>query len=159
MIVGNREKLFVCGGWWNKHKSKTCCLYDFGMQQWTDLKNMNHTHCCGGICKWKERGNKLIVAGGWQTEHNEVEEYDMNKNIWIDLPNLNTKHEYYPAVLTVNNILFCIGGVHEGGNTLGCIEFYDQRDSANKWMYVESVEKYFDLPQQGGAGFNCFLPF
>ncbi len=50
----------------------------------------------------------------------------MYKDIWIDLPSLNSTHEVYPALLTTNNILPCIGGVNKDSDNLGCIELYDQ---------------------------------
>eukprot|EP01083_Nonionella_stella_P214131 771754_1 len=111
------DNLFVCGGWWNEYNLSTCYMYNFENKQWTDLKNMNHDHQCGGICVWKERGNKFIVAAGHR-DIKFVEEYDTHKNIWIDFPNLNEKHESYPPLFTSNNILFCVGGVNRKSDNL-----------------------------------------
>merc|ERR1712228_362041 len=152
----DNEKLFVCGGWWNQSFLSTCSLYDFGNEQWTNLVNMNHEHQCPGICEWKERGNKIVVAGGY-SNNKFVEEYDMHKDEWTDLPNLNKTYDY-PALVTSNNILFCVGGVDRSHSTLGEIEFYDPRDRANKWIYVDSVGNYFKLSNESGAGLNCCLP-
>ena len=132
-------------------------MYDFERKRWTILKEMNHSHQSGGICEWKDRGNKIIVAAGYDT-NKVVEEYDLQKNVWIDLPELNNKHPTYPALMTSDNILFCIGGGSYFVDDLGCIELYDARDSANKWHYVDTVSKYFDLANCGCAGFNSFLP-
>eukprot|EP01084_Bolivina_argentea_P057466 104998_1 len=152
----NNNKLFVCGGWWNGYNLSKCYLYSFN-NEWKELKSMNHCHQLGGICVWKERGNNIIVGGGY-TDNKYVEEYDIHKNKWIDLPNLNEKHTTYPALITSNNILFCIGGVICGDINLGCVEFYDPRDRSNKWIYVDTVQNYFNINQDSGAGFNCFLP-
>ena len=157
-VMHGNEKLFVCGGWWNNRNLSTCCLYDFDNEEWSDLRDMNNSHQCPGICEWKQRGNKIIVGGGFP-DNKDVEEYDMHKDKWVDLPNLNKKHHTYPAILSMDNLLICIGGVHTANHELGFVEFYDPRDSANKWFYVDTVEKYFDLRQDGGLGFNCILPF
>ena len=125
---------------------------------------MNHGHQCAGICTWKQRGNKIIVTAGYQsyqeiTDDKYVEEFDMDKNQWYDLPKLNNKHAAYPALFTLDNILFCIGGVDFEDKNLGDIELLDSRDSSNKWIFVDSVENYLDIPKQGGARFICFLSF
>ena len=152
----NNEKLFVCGGWWNKGNLKKCFLYNLENGQWTNLQRMKHSHQSGGICEWKERGNKMIVAGGYR-ENKYVQEYDMHKNEWTDLPNLNKVHATYPALFTSNNILFCVGGARRSSEYLGEIELFDPRDRANKWIHVDTVEHYFKLSKDSGAGLNCFL--
>ena len=164
------EMLFVCGGWWNGYNLSLFYKYDIANTQWIKLSDMKYGHQCGGICEWKEKGNKIIVAAGYQFKNNtvepagyqsvnnKVEQYDIHKNKWFDLPYLKTKHESYPLLMTSNNILFCIGGVCQSSDNLGHIEMYDDRDRVKKWFYIDSVEKYFNLPNDKGAGYNCFLP-
>merc|ERR1712173_120414 len=139
LTESSNEKLFICAAGSGSQKS---ALYDLENDQWTKLKDMNHRHCGGGICEWEERGNKVIVAAGWN-DNRFVEEYDMHKDKWMDLPKLKWSHDDYPALLTKNNILFCIGGLgnHAGW---GCIELYDPR-SPNHWIWVDTVHHYFDF--------------
>eukprot|EP01084_Bolivina_argentea_P073047 132594_1 len=98
----------------------------------------------------KKEGIQLLLVVGYE-DNKYVEEYDIHKNKWINLPNLNEKHATYPALITSNNVLFCVGGVKRSDNNLGCIELYDPRDQSNKWIYIDTVQNYFNINQDGGA--------
>ena len=162
---GNKEKLIVCGGLVGGTLLPACSLYNFENGQWTDLEDMNHYHQCAGICEWKERGNKVIVAGGCNN-NKYVEEYDMHQNRWVGLPQLNGITERYPAVFTSSNILFCITtqrkssqpslkrrrlnsnlSAYERKDLFKVIELYDPRDRNNKWLTVGTVQEHFNLPK------------
>ena len=86
-----------------------------------------------------------------------VEEYDVHKDAWNPIVSLSYPHNKYPALFTSNNILFCLGGVSKSDKNLGCIELFDPRDN-NAWIYVDHVKNYFNLPNESGAGWNCFMP-
>ena len=160
LLGADGERWFVCGGWWYGQNLKSTHLYMPHSDRWMQLKNMNHCHRSAGICEWKERGNKVIVAAGYgRIENHKVEEYDFEKDMWSNLPDLNEKHATYPLMLPSNGLLFCIGGVRGAEDEdMGCIELFDPRDRANKWIDVGTVEQYFGLPNDTGAGKNCFLP-
>ena len=150
-------KLFICGGWWNGFDLNNFCLYDFESKKWNNLRLMNHSHQWNGITYWKEK-KSIIVAGGYNQNKN-VEQYDINKNIWIDLPNLIKEHEKSPLLKTYNNVIFCIGGVTNTNKNLGFIEFYDTRSNANKWILNGTVEQYLNVKNNAtGIGSNCILP-
>ena len=78
-------------------------------------------------------------------------------NLLNNLPDLNYKHETYPLLLPCDNTLFCFGGICHNDDNLGHIELLDYRDNKNQWIYIDSVEHYFNLPNHRGDGFNCFL--
>ena len=156
------EMLFICGAIKQRRKIVgQCCLYDFKEDEWRNLSDMKHGRECAGITGWYERGNKVIVGGGYGQWANGqvVEEYDIIKNEWTVLPLLNEPHKKYPALVTSNNILLCFGGGDYQDRDLGAIELYDPRDSVNKWIFVDGIEKYFKITEWNkGAGYNCFLP-
>ena len=160
ILNGMEERLFVCGGWWNNRILRNVEIHHFETGTVRKLKSMIHKHQIPGISQWDRYTEKIIVAGGYSGGRNciqYVEQYDMDKDMWIDFPKLNKKHNTCPAVWVSNGIVICCGIEDDNGTKrLGSIEIYDPRDS--KWVDVGTVHSYFGLPNNRVGGFNNILP-
>ena len=159
------ERMFVCGGWWNKCNLKNAEIHHFETGNVRKLKNMLHVHSCPGIARWDNNGDKIIVAGGFDdTRPNGnqiVEEYDLLKDKWIELPKLNTIQGPYPALWASNGMMICCATTKRNGSAvprLGAIEMFDPRDNQCKWMEVDTVQNYFGLDDECVYGFNNIIP-
>ena len=157
------ERLFVCGGLKHtrdgKQVSHDSVMFDVERREWLSLTNLNNVHQFAGICFWKERAT-IVVAGGslFESDPERAEEFDAHKNQWTDLPTLQRHYKARPALLTSNNILFCIGAdratvpINEGS-----IEMYDPRDKAKKWRFVNTLSGHFGSAVSANDSFEGFL--
>ena len=106
--------------------------------------------------------NKIVITGGFN-HRRDCEEYDVYKDIWLDLPKLSKPHDRYPCLTQLDkfgeHVLVCIGGVTIDDHNLGYIEILDYRFNNLEWQYIDTVEHYFNLPSVNGGGYNCYLPF
>ena len=160
------EKLFVCGGYWNNKNLNNAEIHHLANGTVMKLKPMLHAHQVPGVARWDNNGDKIVVAGGSDrrlpNDIQFVEEYDLVKDKWIDLPKLNGKHDRYPGLWSSNGVLICCGTEENDPPTrhcrLGSIEMYDPRDCSNQWRKVDTVQRYFGLDQNQLYGFNNILP-
>ena len=86
--------------------------------------------------------NKVIVVGGCDKEAEKSSEwYDFDKAKWYYLPSTNTPHRYNPCLSNNNGILVVLGddGTTYKKQDWGSIEFYDERDSSNKWQTGKQI--------------------
>lgn len=152
------EKLFICGGWRNPCERSQAEMYNLEDNAIINLKDMNHCHHSPGVCSWENNEQRIVVVGGYN-ENRFVEQYDMVKNQWIDLPKLDAKHGSYPAIWSHGEVLLCCGG-EMASDYLGCIEMLDSRDRSRKWRQIDNVQRYFGIKQIAGGSraFNGILP-
>ena len=160
------EKLFVCGGSWNKKNLKNAEIHNLANGTAMKLKPMLHHHQAPGVARWDNNGDKIVAAGGYDSNlpngNQFVEEYDLVKDKWIDLPKFNGTHDWYPGLWSSNGVLICCGTENDRTGTtdshLGSIEMYDPRDCSNQWRKVDTVQRYFGLDQNQMSGSNNILP-
>ena len=140
----NRKILFCCGGR-DAAAIKECEVLKFDENnnhnnEWIEIKPMKYSRSFGSnIIQWKysRNNNRMIILGGYGSFHAEshCEVFDVNKQIWYDLPQLNYWHKYNPNIFFINNnnILCCCIDKRTKDN-LGFIELFDERDNHNKWL-------------------------
>lgn len=82
----------MCGGAIAGSKTYLKTLMVLDETKWmfsSGLANMNHARDAHGITSWKNR--YIIVVGSWHVEESRktCEIYDIKKNVWLELPQLN----------------------------------------------------------------------
>ena len=154
------ERMFVCGGWWNQRYLKDAEIHHLETGNVMKLKKMLHEHACPGVAR---NGDKIVVAAGFDNSipngNQIVEEYDMVKQKWIELPSLSTKQSSYPALWESNGIMICCATtINTDFRRLGAIEMFDPRDHQCKWIEVDTVQNYFGLDSECIRGYNNIIP-
>ena len=69
---------------------------------------------------------------------NKVEWYDIDKNVWNNLPDTNKAHDMNPLIWIENNDLFHIMSI--SGN---CVECIDLRDGKEWKLKIDDISKLF----------------
>ena len=146
----NNDELILTIGCGHDKLSKTCEVYSFNNNKWTSIQNMSESRENSGICYWKQL-NKIIVVGGWNSP-TTVESYDLYKNKWYNLPELNDEHTQSPHVwiqkpcIHSSNGLICVAGnIEELSNDIGCIEIFDPRDNISKWKIISNINSLINI--------------
>ena len=116
-----------------------------------------------GLCKWVWK-NGLIVCGGfdgvWKggwsdnafkgvdgKSYKTVEVYDMGKDIWINKPETNYIHKWYPLITVYEmNIIVVIGDDGRRAHW-GYAEYLDTRDCAQKWQNIDTLPDLLGLKE------------
>lgn len=85
------------------------------------LADMNHARDAHGMISWKER--YLIVVGSWHVENSTrtCEIYDIEKNKWHSLPELNEGTCAPGLIIVENRYLYKLGGTTD----IGKVEMLD----------------------------------
>ena len=103
------------------------------------LKNLNHSHCKGGIIQYGN--NKLICLSG--KNNSTVEMYNIKENKWKDLPNMNRSH-CESAYIIINNILFSFFGFdYEKNLFISDIEYLYLNNLNLNWNILKLNEKIY----------------
>lgn len=136
MVNGNTHLVVFGGSSDNKLE-----IYDFDDGQWRIL---NECQLYGkmsyfGIC-YNLIFKKLYFGGGQiNQKYNKCGCFDIEKNMWYALPDMNLKHRRYPK-LWINeyesespHLLYVYGN---DGGSIGQMEYFDLRDSKQKWTVV-----------------------
>eukprot|EP01084_Bolivina_argentea_P262119 443191_1 len=137
----DNDKLICCGGYDNYNYLSYTDMYDFKTNEWTQLANINKNRCRAGICVDRIYRNRVYLGGGAHTGFHDgalkdCEYYEINKNIWIELPLTNKWHGSNPIVwIDGKNILYI------ASTWSNCIESIDLRES--EWR-IESESKTKD---------------
>ena len=101
-------------------------IYDFKMNKWTKINDLNNRRSCAGICVDKYVNKRVYIGGGIMT-NKEFEYFDIIKNKWIRLPQCNGNHHRWPIMWIENvNIINIMSPYGQK------IEKFDIRQ--NKWM-------------------------
>ena len=163
-VDGKKEYIFVCGGYNDGESLKWCELYNFESNQWQDLPKSMYRHQSAGCCYWPNGNgtnqNSMIVIGGYP-EAKLVEEYSFYKNKWYKLPSTQHNHQFLPSIWVYTDpkinpngcgILLCAGNrcnlkPLNDRTATGYIEFFDKRESIQKWHTLYSLRDmiYFGL--------------
>ena len=131
---GEKERLFVIGGW-NEDDLSCGEVYDFRRDQWNEISNLNHARYEAGICYDQQR-EYIFIGGGYSWNCNKIiqncEYYDINKNKWYqDLPKTKLEHREIPMIWIENNNLLSITSIVGDG-----IEYIDLRCDNKEWTVV-----------------------
>lgn len=160
----NKEYIFVCGGYNDGESLKWCELYNFQTNTWQDLPKSMYRHQSAGCCYWQNGNgmnqNSMIVIGGYP-EAKLVEEYSFYKNKWYKLPSTQHNHQFLPSIWIYSDpkinpngcgLLLCAGNrcnlkPLNDRTATGYIEFFDKRESIQKWHTLYSLRDmiYFGL--------------
>ena len=133
-------KLFVIGE--NDAEEAEAAILDMSKEKWIEVPSPNTNAIDRGI--YYDDTKKLIyVGGGWNSSENctsnRMEYYDINKNAWSELPQMNNGHDVNPLIWIDDGNLLHIMSV--SGN---CIEYIDLRE-AKKWEIKDKdVSKLFN---------------
>ena len=105
-----------------------------------NLKNLNHSHCKGGIIQYQN--NKLICLSG--KNNSTVEMYNIKENKWKDLPNMNRSHCESAYIIINDNILFSFFGFdYEKNLFISDIEYLNLNNTYLNWKIMKINEKIY----------------
>ena len=121
------------------HFPQMCQLYDFETKKWMKCANLLHRGYRIGKCYDKE--NKVVYAVGGSLNGKRAEYYDLLKNQWYDLPEMNCKHANYPFVWKNEDLLYVASCKKQES------EFIDLREHSKFW-------KNFNTESFKHAGYN-----
>ena len=175
----NESQLLIVSGGWNEQNGhlKACSIYDFNSCEFHQISDMNIARSSHSLIHWKFR-NKCIVVGGINKNNfasKSIEQYDLIKDVWTNLPNLNESHGKHPCVWVDNSLLYhsyngilCVCGDNNNNNNnhnnnnhnnngLGSIEILDVRDSRNKWQTVTHLSSFFQSDQYKNKVFRRMI--
>lgn len=143
-ILQIEKRIFITGGFEGIPSEET---YEFNdatnsLVSKTNMKNGKFNHSMIAI-----DSNKLWTVGGADREgiNTFCEEYDINENIWKELPNLNNKR-YWTALAIMNPFVYSIGG--------GCSENTIERINYNLkdgWNMVTINSKQINFDDSPAA--------
>ena len=145
--AGAAQKLFVCSGG-DDGKAE---VYDPVYDTWTQIQVLKKPFESKSGIHYSALSQRVYVAGGCSTEQ-QVAYYDINRNVWIELPDTITPHQQYPA-------LWC--NHHAGGEQVlyiaghsdmqfGSTEWLDLRESTKQWHVAarhDQLHKYVRTPE------------
>ena len=148
----NDDKLIIVGGYPEtmRYLTDDVVIYDFNTKKWQKGKSCINRKGGSGICYDKNSSN-IYVCGGTKDGYKIAEYYNIEKNQWYQLPDMNKGSNWYPAVWKTNNLLY-IASIFEGSKRSisasdqhSIIEFIDLRASGidHKWsiQYTDIVDK------------------
>lgn len=138
-IIG--RKLLVAGGgsgFYFNSANNSAEIFDGEQGKWTKLPPMRRKRYGCTAVAWKK---KLIVVGGCDkngTDVLDVEAFDLEGHVWLDLPPIPVGHSLCRAKIVENMLI--VFGADGGENTAYAFDF-----ELNKW------ETYMELPQGRNA--------
>ena len=147
----NDDFIFECGGTntttRNNRKSyfDTCSLYNFNDNKWRSLTNMNNDRAeCAAIYNYIK--NTIIVGGGYPAIKS-MEYYELNKDIWINMPNTIYDHSRKSCLFVQSNGVIIIGG--QSFATENTFEMFDPRN--NEWHKIDTLKNMINIDRQLGG--------
>ena len=126
----SKSQIFIAGGF----GSRNACIFDLKNNISRGLHPMHTSRGEAGIY-FDKKVNNVYIGGG---NDFGVEYYDLNKNGWIQLAELNEQHKNYPIIWKSNdnNDVLYIASVENIINRK--IERLDLRDNKN-WQYEDGA--------------------
>ena len=154
----NDDYIFECGGvnWDSSMTTQnpfgnfldTRSLYNINNNKWKPLKSMNHSRrsCVAAHDYIKNR----IIVGGDPSFNKSMECYELNNNIWIDMPQTIYNHWNKTCLFVQNNGTIIIGSL---GMVAYNFERFDPRN--NKWYHIDTLSNIIDadVKQMEGLSF------
>ena len=139
------EFILTCMGT-NKNWTKDCEIFNISQNKFIPIREIQNVSKYAGSTYWKNY-NKCVIIGGVNNYGKNNYMYDVIKNKWINLPDTNDSHKYYPCInieysnkyiKSNNGIIICMGNNGQYRKDWGNIEFLDVRDNKNKWISVQN---------------------
>ena len=131
------QKIFICGGDNGKNILNILKYYDKKLKNWIPLQKMNK--CRKDFSYIQTLNNSFYVFGG-QNENgyilNSVEKYDILKNKWEKIPNMNLKRKGSCAIF-LPDFIYIIGGF-DGIQYLKSCEKYEFK--SKKWIFINDMK-------------------
>ena len=128
------------------------CFYCFNPQKKSmeKLCSLNNNHSKGGLISYK---NSIICLSG---EHNKkCEIYNINKNKWEELPEMNFERSEFGTCLIKDQYLFSIFGFNYPKNEyLNNIEFLDLLNEGSLWNNLNYKSDNLSLYIKGFLALN-----
>ena len=136
----HRQKLIVVAGATGEEFNgcKKICSLKIGSthiedqnvnESWEKLKDCNTARYYAGI-GYDEYLQRLYIGGGVDEAVQKVEYYDIEKNLWIDLPDTQNNYTRYPSVSVADHNRLQVAY----NNYMECI---DLRENKKTWTVVE----------------------
>ena len=128
--VNCNNKLYILGGIDDFGTVSNVFLeYDPIKDRLKRLPDSRYGHSSHSIFAYE---NNIYVVGGEQLE---CEKYDLNNNLWSDLPSLTTT-QIYPVLYVYNNMLYSLFGIDENKQKTDIIQRLNLRNRNSKWMLL-----------------------
>eukprot|EP01083_Nonionella_stella_P077856 212824_1 len=140
-MINNDENLVVLGG----NDSNKMEIYDWNTQEWNALTDIHYNTNYSGVC-YNFLHSNILICGGYGASCRKSGCYNIVKDQWFKLPQLQYKHRCYPTVFNhVNNpsITYCFG---DNNQSFSFMEYVDLRDDQQMvWCDINKKDMYHHI--------------
>ncbi len=142
-VMVRNKRLIIAGSTY----SADVDIFDIDGNKWSSGKPRKYETMVSGIY-YDEPNDVIYVGGGYDESEGDVvkytECYDLQKDIWSQLPNTNKGHDMYPLIWLEDNNLLHIMSISSN-----CIECIDLREGKGWSIKNDNVSDMFNTKFKG----------